>query len=409
MGKREAMVPEDLQPKTGMVICLGEEVGDTIDLKERNHYRLFLTSKNFHSAVILQLTGKEHYVVQITQKQSGEGQYRQATLPMDKSTLKKLRRYIHYFDKLVPAARDRLFTREDSAVLGFEKSTKPVSENLSRRKETLGKTKISEAMVWKLEEQAKILAKEKWSKERWREEMLNDRGGNYRLAGGILGGTLGSATGMLIGKALQGKKVARQEIHQEDLCLGLFWCDIIITRSWTENFYSYKHRHAPHWGAVIGGTAGIVAGYFLGKKADKRYYNLVPKHIRMEEVQSSWVWNCILGFGIVGPVMGIISESALYTPNSDKEGDESFGGSEFTGGYLIGSITGTIMIAALKKRAKHKELWFWKKSLVAEKPGGNSVIEFMPLDPTAFNVHYRILPNGETYYEYQIDLVRVRF
>lgn len=184
MGKREAMVPEDLQPKTGMVICLGEEVGDTIDLKERNHYRLFLTSKNFHSAVILQLTGKEHYVVQITQKQSGEGQYRQATLPMDKSTLKKLRRYIHYFDKLVPAARDRLFTREDSAVLGFEKSTKPVSENLSRRKETLGKTKISEAMVWKLEEQAKILAKEKWSKERWREEMLNDRGGNYRLAGG---------------------------------------------------------------------------------------------------------------------------------------------------------------------------------------------------------------------------------
>jgi hypothetical protein len=153
-------------------------------------------------------------------------------------------------------------------------------------------------------------------------------------------------------------------------------------------------------GVVIGGASGAIAGYFFGKKADKRYYNLVPKHIRMEETKSSWVWNCILGFGVVGPIIGVIAESTLYTPMSGKEGEKDFGRSEFTGGYLIGSITGTMMIAALKKRAKHKKLWFWKKSLVAEKPESSVDIQLIPLDPNTFSIQNRTLPNGENYYEH---------
>ena len=33
------------EPEKGKLIILCEEVGDTLDLDERNHYRLFLTSK----------------------------------------------------------------------------------------------------------------------------------------------------------------------------------------------------------------------------------------------------------------------------------------------------------------------------------------------------------------------------
>ena len=43
------------EPEKGKLIILCEEVGDTIDLKERNYYRLFLSTTNFQYAVIYEL------------------------------------------------------------------------------------------------------------------------------------------------------------------------------------------------------------------------------------------------------------------------------------------------------------------------------------------------------------------
>ena len=43
------------EPEKGKIIILCKEVGDTIDLQERNYYRLFLRTTNFQYAVIYEL------------------------------------------------------------------------------------------------------------------------------------------------------------------------------------------------------------------------------------------------------------------------------------------------------------------------------------------------------------------
>jgi hypothetical protein len=254
-------------------------------------------------------------------------------------------------------------------------------------------------MIWGMKEEAKRLAKKKWTRERWQTEILNDQGLTYRTSGSLMGFNLGAAAGMLIGKGFQGKKIERQKRHT-----GGWYGDEYL---YTENFYAYKRKHAPYWGAVIGGTAGAVTGYFLGKRADKKYYILVPEDIRMVETHTSWVGNSLIGLGIVGPIMGVISGHMLYAPESAPEDEANFGGSEFLGGYLIGSITGTFMVAAIKEKSKHKQLW--EQSLEIQAPESSMNIQLIPLDQNTFSIQHRSLPSGETYYEYQIDLVRVRF
>src|SRR6056297_3194515 len=70
---------DDLQePEKGKVIMLCEEMGDTIDLKERNYYRLFQNTTNFQHAVILKLEEEDlrrdhlakdiRYFIQVSQK-----------------------------------------------------------------------------------------------------------------------------------------------------------------------------------------------------------------------------------------------------------------------------------------------------------------------------------------------------
>jgi hypothetical protein len=357
---------------TGKVIVISEKVGETIDLNERNHYRLFLFSQNFQSAVILQLPDSS-FVAQITEEKEGIEQLQ--TVPIDRQTIFILRKYIDDFEKLTPS--DKL------ALLKIKESKNTGPENLTAR--------MTEAR-----RQAKTLMKEKWDKKWWREETQNDLGTSYRTSGMLVGFLAGSAAGMLIGKGFQGKKVVRQEYHEGGWGSG----------PWTENFYSYKSKYAPHWGAAIGGVGGAVAGYCIGKKADKEYYILVPREIRMEKTKSSWFVNFLGGFGFTGLVMGGITGLTLYTPMTGTEGKLDFG-PECVGGYLAGSILGTSIVAGLIGRNERMRLW--EDSILEQKPESLLDIRFVPMDPEAFCVLPKKLPSGETFYEYRMDLMRIRF
>ena len=353
-----------------------EKVGKIIDLEERNHYRLFRFTETFQSALLLQRSDS-CIVALITEEEEGVKNLR--TMEMSGETLGKLREHIDTFDGLTPAARKTFFTHEEEFW----------------REETVD-PEIVRARIIEAKEQINVLVKEKWTGERWREERSYDRGISYSTAGGYLGFTVGAAAGMLIGKGFQGKEVERQEFHEGG------WDE----PSWTENFYSYENRHAPHWGAAIGGVAGATAGYFLGKQADKRYYILVPKEIRTTKTKSSWFGNFLFGFGVVGPLMGAATGWALYSPLSGEDG-KSMGTAEFLGGYIVGAFTGTTLISSSKGRSKRKQLC---EELIGEEDAEFSLnIEFVPLDPTALRFHPRTLPNGRTFLEYRMDILRLRF
>jgi hypothetical protein len=65
------------------------------------------------------------------------------------------------------------------------------------------------------------------------------------------------------------------------------------------------------------------------------------------------------------------------------------------------------MVAAFKSRAKRQQLW--EDSQQQETPESSLDIQLVPLNPTALSIHSRKLPNGETFYEYRMDLLRIRF
>ena len=317
----------------------------------------------------------------------GSGEMNSPVRSREKQTFDKLSGYVFNFEEPAPAARDKLFYCFKPGMLKLNKLPNQFD----------GKIYIQqEDTIMELKKQARILAKEKWTRERWQTEIIKgEQGLTYSQSGTLMGFNLGAAAGMLIAKGFQGRKIERQETH------SVGWSSV------TKNYYGYKNKHAPYWGGAVGAAAGAVTGYFLGRRADKKYYILVPKDIRMKETHSSWVGNCLLGLGIIGPFMGYISGETLFAPESGFKDDAIFGHREFFGGYLIGSITGTFIVAAMKTRFKHKQLW--EESLVMKNPEPSMNIQLLPLDPNSISIHYRTLPNGETYYEYQIDLLRVRF
>lgn len=370
----EAMAQERLpqEPEAGKVVVLSEKVGEIIDLEERNYYGLFLSAKNFHTAVIPQRPDSS-FVVQITEENDGIKQLR--TQSIERKILDVLRQYIDNFENLSSVDKARLLGLEDEA----------------------SRTALKNARIKETSEQAQKFAKENWTKERWREEVLNDRGQSYRASSGMLGFTLGAAAGMLIGKGLQGKKVVRRQFHEGEWGVN----------PWTENFYSYDRKSAPHWGAVVGGTIGAVSGHLLGKKADKKYYLLVPKSTRAEKTKSSWLGHGAFGFLVWGPLVGGITGWTLYTPMSGKQGKASLGGVETIGGYLTGTIMGIMIISGYDGRAKHKQLW--QESFTEQTSEPSLELELIPFDPAAFNIHSSQLPNGDTFIVYQMDLLRVRF
>jgi len=360
------------EPENAKVVVISDRVGETIDLKERNYYHLFPLTKNFQSAVFLRQPDST-LVLQISEKTDGIEKLR--TQRVDWKIVSMFRQYIDHFENLSPVDKRGFFYSEDE----------------ERRAIVL------KAIIRGARQRANMGAKEKWSKERWRAERSNDRGWSYRSAYGMFGFTLGSAAGMIIGKGFQGKKVERQEYHPGGWFGG----------PWTENFYSHEHKYAPYWGAALGGISGVLAGCYLGKKADKEYYLLVPPDIRMEPAKSSWIGNILFGGCVTGTIMGGISGLTLYAPESHTADVTAFGPGEFLGGYIVGATVGTVMIAAFKSRAKHQQLW--EDSQQQQTPESSMDIQLVPLDPTAFSIHTRKLPNGEIFYEYRMDLLRIRF
>jgi len=376
----------------GRVIVVSPKVGEVIDRDERDLYGLFRASSNFISAVILQLPDSS-YVAEIREETDGGRQVR--TLPIDKATLDGLREVIDGPVQRPLDVKARQLTAQDYFKI---------------------QNKVREA-----NKQATILMREKWTRERWRHESRYDRGMSYRTTGGLLGFTIGAAAGMLVGKGLQGRKTKEQIIHERTRTEQGEWGDTYsITEYSTECVYSYKNKHAPIYGAVIGGLAGGFAGYCLSKNSDKKYYILVPIDIRTLETESSALRPCI-GLATLGPIMGAITGYALYTPMSSrsdwaetpKVGEEKkFDWGLCIGGYLAGTMLGGGIISGYTERAEHKRLWerslLWEEAL-EEKPESSLDIQLVPLDPTAFSFQPRRLPNGEIVYEYRWNLVQARF
>jgi len=245
--------------------------------------------------------------------------------------------------------------------------------------------------------QARELAKQKWTRAVWLDETSSSRGPSSRTTGTILGFTLGASAGMLIGKGLQGQKVDRTVYHPPGE-----WGD---PPGWTEEFYSYKNRRAPYVGAAIGGVTGGLIGYSIGRSADKYYYCLVPKHIRMAHTKSSGFTNFLFGFGFVGLVTGGIAGSTLHAPLSGDASKTGFGWPDFWGGYLVGSVLGIVMIDGINSRARHLSLW--ERSLSTAGSGSSIGIRFVPLDLAAIKIRPCRLQNGAIQCEYGLDLIRV--
>lgn len=385
-----AMIPVMAQEsESRKAIIISEKVGETIDLKERNQYRLFLFMENFKSAVVVQMSDSS-FVMRITEEENGIK--RVDSIPITLKVLQRLRQYIDNSEKLDDPDKDI-----------FSVSPKKPNEELKRVPTIEVKRQEAKQRIAAAKRQARISAKEKWTKERWKEEILNDRGQSYRTSGMLVGFLAGSAAGMLIGKGFQGKKVKSQIVHEVP-----GWDENDPKSYYTEKFYSYKYKHAPHWGAAIGGIGGAVAGYFMGKKADKEYYILVPKDIRQAGTSSSWFTNLVMGFGVTGIGIGGISGMTLCTPASDiGENELKMGVKEFEGGYGVGAILGTAAVAGYNGRAKRVHLW--EESILEQKPESFLDIRFIPLDPASFCVLPRKSPSGETFYEYRMDMVRIRF
>ncbi len=341
--------------EAGRVIVLSEKIGETIGLSERNYYGLFLDIKYFHSAVILQMPDSS-FVLQVFAKAVADKVIKLPLKPLERNTLAMIRQRI---------------------------------------------SRIENA-----KKQAEILVREKWNKERWRKESQSDPGIGYRGTGGVLGFTLGSAVGMLVGKGVQGKKVARKEITG--------------SQGWekTEFLYSYKYKYAPHAGAAAGAVSFAVAGYFLSRKADKKYYILVPGNFRNEKTKQYYLTNFLAAplFGtlITGPLTGLISGYTLYTPesrvqngihNNPKGTDIGLG--EFFGGYAVGAIAGWILISSYLNRHIRKQ--HWRESILDESTKSALEIQFVPFEPTSFNILSRRLPSGKYLYEYRMDILQAQF
>jgi len=365
------------------VVILDEIVGETIDLEERNRYGLFLFSHGFRSArIIKRFDGT--YAARIVEG-VGENQSIRI-LPLDQSAINLMRSHIRGFDTLHPAVRDSISSLHE--LLPNENEFAPCKSPIQQSHS-----------IYAAQERAKELAKLHWTKERWREERSHDRGGSYTVAGSVLGCTLGAAAGMLIGKGFQGKKVARTEYHHHSSEWG--------SSSWTEEFYSYDHKHAPHWGAAVGAFCGTILGNILGRKADKQYYILVPRHIRETETQSTWFGNFFLGFVIMGPAMFYITGKTFATPDSGRAGESAFDGSAGLLVYLLGSILTTSAFSALGNRTKHTQLW--QKSFYERNEKVSTSFQLIPLDEATFCLGFKQSPLGDTYCTYQMNLARIRF
>ncbi len=396
----------------GQVIVISEKVGEVIDLQERNYYGLFLASWNFHSAVIRQLPDGS-YLAEITEVTDGERKTR--TLPVDQQTLEALRDHIENYGG--PA---RIAIHQPPAPI--------VKKQPPSRQEYFRITPQRQDEIKEARAQAKKLAREKWTRQRWREESRHDRGLSYRTAGGVVGFTLGAAAGLLIGKGVQKREVQKviHEIpgHYESRYVeggewggGGYYEDVWVPTKYKTDFdISYRYKEAPVLGAAIGGIAGGITGYYLSKKADKDYYLLVPRDIRTQKTEPSNS-SFLFGAAFVGPAVGAIAGYALATQKSyetswgtslkSNPDKGRFSWPLFLGGYLAGTTLGTIIMSSYQGRKKHRNLW--QQSAQGPRCSPSFDVELLPIDETTLSFRPFRSPEGETTFEYRVAVLRARF
>jgi len=440
--------PEQVEDKP---VVIHEKVGESIDLKERDYYKLFLIYENFQSAAVL-LTDDGSFVLQI--KEFKKGRQYMTSLPLAHPNLMKLREYLEQFETLSPDSMDNYFTSQEKLILGLTKQTKEEKKAVADQRKVredlvLMKTKennykvtdgdidkkpviSSEKRKWKFQmrtgedkkrvkimakekwEEVKGLTKEKWSRERWKEEQRHDSGTNYRTTGTLLGFTLGAAAGMLIGKAIQGEEIEQQH-HSipargewREGWDGPYYHEISPAKSWTDNFYSYRLKYAPHLGAGIGGVTGAVVGYYLGKKADKNYYILVPGSIRKEKITGSAAGAVAFACLVSGPALGALTGMTMVVNQSGREEHRrTFNWELGIVGYILGSFLGATAVSGFNSRKRHFRMW--EESLLEEKHQSSLKLELLPTDPTAFSMRNQKLPCGSVFSEYRMNMMRLSF
>ena len=139
----------------------------------------------------------------------------------------------------------------------------------------------------------------------------------------------------------------------------------------------------------------------MGRKADKEYYILVPRHIRETETQSAWLGNFFLGFVIMGPAMFYITGKTFATPDSGRAGESYFDGSAGLFTYLLGSIMVTSAFSALGSRTAHTQLW--QKSFYDNNERISTSFQLIPLDEATFCLGFKQSPLGDTYCTYPVS------
>ncbi len=367
----------------GQPIVIHKKVGTQIDRKEAEQYRLFTAVEGFQMAQIF-LGENGSFVLRLSRHISGMGTVTESH-PVSAALVQRLRQYLDRFDLLSPEQRAAFFPPEDRPVLGLVAvpvQSAPVAadsaEIVRLRKEIMARQKVKELM------------KEKWSSARWQEEIAHDRGTSYRTGMAFGGAALGALAGAILGKGFQGKKVVRTEFHEAEWGEG----------SWTEEFYSYEHKYAPHMGWGAGLLLGGVAGYYLGKRMDRQYYLLVPGAIRRQPVHTS-TFSKIFFAGLIGVGYGWFTGVLLDTPESARAGSHDPSPPFFLINFVFGAATGGVLNACMTNRSAHERLW--RQSLSSTKP------RLRLLDPAAFSLRMRKLPDGHTSLEYRFNWMQLDF
>jgi hypothetical protein len=85
------------QDTTGTVVILSDKIGPTIDLEERNYYRMFLSVQDFESAVLLQRPDSS-YIFKVITKKEGEPSIGVRWFSRTKEDLERIRHHVETYN-----------------------------------------------------------------------------------------------------------------------------------------------------------------------------------------------------------------------------------------------------------------------------------------------------------------------
>ena len=270
------------QTQEPTVVRLRDAVGDTIDLAERDSFRLFPSTADFHHAVILALPGPEFFA-QVTL--AGTDTTTQVYVRIMPTELERIRFLIGNREYMAGQVRSDSSAALALASFWQEIEGRPLQSIAGEPTDVQSIARVPADAATAAGQQTQPATDEN----RYHCTLLGTTGGS------ALGGCIGSWTGI---------KQVRTEYHS---CFGNFYSEPI-----------YAVNHPLFWTAACGLTAlGSYAGYATGAKLDRRPPSSLPKEGK------GWRTGCAMGAAIPGLLLGI-SFFALA-------GGTHFGATEFLG------------------------------------------------------------------------------